>query len=278
VKAQRVSAVARTGVLVVIVVGAGLLFAAPLWWTFVWSTWHTAEIFSFPPKLIPGPDFGDNYAALQGSVGISRAFLNSVLVTGATLTGALVFCTLAGYAFAKFDFAGRSLLFGLVMATMVVPGQITVVPLFVTMVKLGWIDSYQGLILPGLVPALGVFFMRMSAQQSIPSELLEAARIDGAGELRIFSSIVVPALRPSMAALSILLFAGTWGALFWPVVVLRSTEMFTIPVALASLFGTATQPYDQLMVGSLLSIIPPLAIFFLLQKYFVKSIMLTGFK
>ena len=261
-----------------VIVIAALMFLAPLWWTLVWSTWRTDDIFAFPPKFLPGPDLMTNFTNLQGSVNIVRAFANSMIVTVISIVGALFFCTLAGYVFAKLRFAGRSVLFGLVLATMVVPGQITVVPLFVTMVRLGWVDTYQGLILPGLVPAIGVFFMRTSAQQVIPDELIEAARIDGAGELRIFTSIVVPALRPSMAALSILLCAGTWGALFWPLVVLRSSDMFTLPVALASLFGTASQPYDQMMVGSLISVLPPLIFFFVMQRHFVRSITLTGMR
>jgi len=264
--------------MVLVVTAAAAAFLAPLWWTLIWSTWHTDSIFSFPPKFLPGPDITSNFHNLQGSVNIIRAFANSVAVTVISVIGALAFCTLAGYVFAKMRFPARSVLFSLVLATMVVPGQITVVPLFVTMVRLGWVDTYQGLILPGLVPAIGVFFMRTSAQQGIPDEVIESARIDGAGELRIFASIVLPLLRPSLGALSILLCAGTWGALYWPLVVLRSPDMYTLPLALASLFGTASQPYDQMMVGSLMAVVPPLIFFFIMQRHFVRSITLTGLK
>lgn len=268
-----------TGIVIVVGVSiAAALFLAPLWWTVVWSNWHTDAIFSFPPKVIPGPDFTSNFHHLQGSVNIIRALVNSIIVTVASIVGALTFCTLAGYVFAKMRFAGRSVLFGLVLSTMVVPGQITVVPLFVTLVKLGWIDTYQGLILPGLVPAIGVFFMRSSVQQTIPDELIEVARIDGASELRIFARIILPLLRPSLAALSILLCASTWGALFWPLVVLRSPDMYTLPVALSTLFGTTTHPYDQMMVGSLLTVVPPLIFFFLMQRHFIRSITRTGLR
>lgn len=265
-------------VIVLLVSVAALAFLAPLWWTLIWSTWHTNAIFSFPPKFLPGTALKSNFDNLQGSVNIVRAFANSVGVTVVSIIGALAFCTLAGYVFAKMRFRARSALFGLVLATMVVPGQITVVPLFVTLVRLGWVNTYQGLILPGLVPAIGVFFMRASAQQAIPDEFIESARIDGAGELRIFASIVLPLLRPSLGALSILLCAGTWGALYWPLVVLRSQNMYTLPLALASLFGTATQPYDQMMVGSLMAVVPPLIFFFVMQRHFVRSITLSGLR
>lgn len=274
----RRSHLASNIVLVLVVTAAVAAFLAPLWWTLIWSTWHTNAIFSFPPKFLPGPELASNFHNLQGSINIVRAFANSVGVTVVSMVGALAFCTLAGYVFAKMRFPGRSVLFGLVLATMVVPGQITVVPLFVTMVKLGWVNTYQGLILPGLVPAIGVFFMRTSAQQGIPDEILESARIDGAGELRIFGSIVLPLLRPSLGALSILLCASTWGALYWPLVVLRSQNMYTLPLALASLFGTASQPYDQMMVGSLMAVVPPLIFFFIMQRHFVRSITLSGLK
>lgn len=231
-----------------------------------------------PTQTRAGPQLFANIEAVNDSVGIVRAFTNSVVVTLTSVIGGVMLSTLAGYVFAKMRFPGRPFLFGMVMATMVVPGQITVVPLFVTMVKLGWVDTYFGLILPGLVPALGVFFMRASAQQSVPTELLEAARIDGAGELRIFLRVAAPLLRPGMAALAILLAAHTWGELFWPMVVLRTQEKFTLPVALLGLIGDERHPYNQEMAGALFSIVPLVIVFLILQRHFVRGISLTGLK
>ncbi|MHB0857132.1 MAG: carbohydrate ABC transporter permease [Anaerolineae bacterium] len=262
----------------VLVVGFALLFVMPLWWAIVWATWHTGEIFSFPPKFTPGPYLFDNLMRLQERLGIWRAFSNSVLVTLISMIGALFFCSIAGYGFAKYRFRLRNLFFYVLLATMAVPGQITAIPLFVLMVKLGWVDTYQGVIIPGLVPAFGVFLMRMSAEESIPDEFLEAARIDGANELRIFWQVALPNLLPHVAALSIFLFAGSWGSLFWPLIVLRSTEMFTLPVALSSILGAYEQPYDLLLAGSLLAIIPPLALFLSNQRYFMKSLVAGAFK
>jgi lactose/L-arabinose transport system permease protein len=255
-----------------------LLFLLPLWWSIVWATWHTSEIFSFPPKLLPGPYLLENLVKLQDRLGIWRAFLNSVVVTGVRVIGALFFCSLAGFAFAKYRFRLRDIFFYLLLATMAVPGQITAIPLFALMVRLGWVNTYQGLILPGLIPAFGVFLMRMSAEEAIPDTVLEAARIDGANEFQIFGRIALPNLLPSMAALSIFMFAGSWGELFWPIIVLRSTEMFTLPVALSSIVGAYEQPYDLLLAGSLLAVVPPLTLFFATQRFFVKSLVAGAFR
>jgi len=159
-----------------------------------------------------------------------------------------------------------------------VPGQITVVPLFIIMVRIGWVDSFQGLIIPGLIPSFGVFFMRVSAETAISDEMLEAARIDGANELRIFFQMAIPSLLPSIATLAILIFGGTWGSLFWPLIVLRSNEMFTLPLVLNSILGSYQNPYDLLMVGSLLMLLPPLILFLLMQRYFIKSVAISGMR
>jgi lactose/L-arabinose transport system permease protein len=265
-------------VIAVVLVAVSLLFIMPLWWNVVWSSWSNNEIFSFPPVFLPGPHLLDNFARLQERVDIWRAFFNSMFVAAVTVVGACFFCTLAGFGFAKYRFKLRNLLFTLLLATFAVPGQITVVPLFIIMVRIGWVDTYQGLILPGLIPAFGVFFMRVSAETSISDELLEAARIDGANELRIFFQIAVPALLPSIATLAILIFGGTWGSLFWPLIVLRSNEMFTLPLILNTILGSYANPYDLLMVGSLLMLLPPLLLFLFMQRYFIKSVAITGLR
>jgi lactose/L-arabinose transport system permease protein len=255
-----------------------LIFLIPLWWNIVWATWHNNEIFSFPPVFVPGPHLSANFADLQARLDIWRSFANSAIVTAVTVTGATFLCTLAGFAFAKYRFRLRNVLFVILLATLAVPGQITIVPLFILMVRLGWMDSYQGLILPGLIPAFGVFFIRVNAQSSVPDELLEAARIDGANELRIFFQIAVPSLLPSVTTLAILLFGGSWGSLFWPLVVLRSNGMFTLPLTLNTLLGSYQNRFDLLMVGSLLLLLPPLVLFLFLQRYFIKSIFVTSLR
>ena len=263
-----------------VVVGGALLFVIPLWWTLVWGTWHTAEIFSFPPKFLPGPYFLENIRDLQARLGIWGAFLNSGMITGLRLLGAVFLCALAGFAFAKYRFRFKNILFYLLLSTMAIPFQVTVIPLFIFIIKLGWVDTYRGVIIPGLVPAFGVFLMRMSAQETLPDELLEAARIDGANELQIFARIALPNLLPSVATLAIFLFSGTWGQLFWPLIVLRTTSKFTLPVALATIMGGGSHelPYDLLLAGSLMAVLPPLLILMFTQRFFIKSLVASSFK
>lgn len=256
------------------------IFIIPMWWTLVWGSWRTAEIFSFPPKFLPGPYLAANFAEAQLRIAIWGAFQNSLLITGVRLVGAVFLCSLAGFAFAKYNFRFKNVLFYLLLSTMAIPSQITVIPLFIMMIRMGWIDSYQGVIIPGLVPAFGVFLMRMSTQEAIPDELIEAARIDGANELRIFLQIALPNLLPSVAALSIFLFSGTWGALFWPLIVLRTTAKFTLPVALATIMGGGSHgvPYDAMLAGSLLAVLPPLLLLIFAQRYFIKSVVASSFR
>jgi len=256
------------------------IFIIPMWWTLVWGSWRTAEIFSFPPKFLPGPYLTANFAEAQRRIAIWGAFQNSILITGVRLAGAVFLCSLAGFAFAKYNFRFKNVLFYLLLSTMAIPSQITVIPLFIMMIRMGWIDSYQGVIIPGLVPAFGVFLMRMSTQEAIPDELIEAARIDGANELRIFLQIALPNLLPSVAALSIFLFSGTWGALFWPLIVLRTTAKFTLPVALATIMGGGSGgvPYDAMLAGSMLAVIPPLLLLIFAQRYFIKSVVASSFR
>jgi len=257
-----------------VLVGA-VVFLLPLYWTIVWSTWDTSGIFSFPPKVLPSDRFLTNLQQLQQKVMVVRATINSLVVVAAHTLGALFFCSLAGFAFAKYRFPGRDVLFYALLATMTVPTQITVIPLFIVMLKLGWVDTYQAMIVPGLIPAFGIFLVRQGIEEAIPTELLEAARIDGAGEFRIYAQIVLPVIGPYLAALSIFMFTGTWGGFYWPLIVLKSREMFVLPLALISILGEYSQPYDLLMVGSLIMVVPPLVLFLLLQRYFVRSL-ITG--
>jgi lactose/L-arabinose transport system permease protein len=268
----------RRAILLVVIAAGGLIFVLPLYWTVIWSTWDVSGIFSFPPKLLPGSFLLDNLSQLDQAAGIARVTANSLFVAVVSTAGALFFCSLAGFAFAKYRFRGRTPLFYLLLATMAIPGQITVVPLFVIMLRLNWINTYQALIVPGLIPAFGIFLMRQSIEEAIPDELLDAARMDGARELRLFLQVVFPIILPNAAALSILLFAANWGNLFWPLVAMRTPEMFTLPLALASLIGTYSRPYGAVMIGSLISILPPLILFIALQRYFIKGLVAGTFR
>jgi multiple sugar transport system permease protein len=250
----------------------------PFAWMALGSVKTQRELLRRPPSWWPEAPTWANFTAWFGELGIERFVVNSVVVAVVTVVGNLLFCSMVGYALAKIDFAGKRLLFAMVMITLMVPGVVTFVPLFVVVSALGLTSSYAALILPFLASPLGVFLMRQF-MLGIPDTLIEAARIDGAGEIRIFTRIVLPLCGPPLATLAILTFLGSWNNFLWPLVVAQSEDMYTLPVAL-SLYSTgqnATQ-YGILLAGSVLVITPILLLFVLLQRYFIQGIATTGIK
>jgi multiple sugar transport system permease protein len=250
----------------------------PFGWMFLGSVKTEAELRQRPPTWWPRTFTWDNFEAWFGRLDIGTFFVNSVVVAGFTVLGTLVFCSLVGYALAKLDFPGKRVVFTLVLVTLMVPGVVTFVPLFVVVSKLGMVSTYPALILPFLAGPLGVFLMRQFIQD-IPDSLIEAARIDGAGELRIFLRVVMPLCGPALATLAILTFLGSWNNFLWPLVVAQSEDMYTLPVAL-SLYsvGQNSTNYGVLLAGSVLIITPVLLLFVALQRYFVQGIAATGIK
>ncbi|MFE6867139.1 carbohydrate ABC transporter permease [Kitasatospora sp. NPDC057692] len=249
------------------------LSVAPFYWLVIAATHSDTEIFDWPPHLLPGSHLGENLRHLQDRVGIGRVVLNSILVSGIQTVGALVVALLAGYAFAKFRFRGRTVLFAVLLSTLVVPDQVMLVPLFKMMMSFGLLDSYQGLILPGLCVPFAIFLMRQ-ALASMPDELLDAARVDGAGELRVLFGVVVPVMRPVLAALGIFLFLGSWNNFVWPLIALRTPEMHTLPVALATLQGMkANTDYGLILAGTALSTLPMMVLFLVLQRQFISGLL-----
>jgi multiple sugar transport system permease protein len=195
-----------------------------------------------------------------------------------TVLGNLVFCSMIGYALAKMDFIGKRVLFLLVMLTLMVPGVVTFIPLFVLVTKMGLLNTYPPLILPFLTSPLGVFLMRQF-MMGIPDSLIEAARIDGAGEFRIFARVVMPLCGPPLATLGILTFLGSWNNFLWPLVAAQSEEMYTLPVMLALYStGESATKYGLLLAGSVLVITPIVLLFVLLQRYFIQSVATAGVK
>ncbi|HJD81191.1 carbohydrate ABC transporter permease [Kitasatospora aureofaciens] len=254
---------------------AGLtgLSVAPFYWLLISTTRKDTEIFDWPPHLLPGGGLGANLHRLDERIGLLRVIANSLLVAGIQTVGALVVALLAGYAFAKFRFRGRTLLFALLLSTLVVPEQVMLVPLFKMMTSFGLLDSYQAIILPGLCVPFAVFLMRQSLA-GLPDELLDAARVDGAGEFRVLWNVVVPVMRPVLAALSIFLFLGSWNQFVWPLIALRSPDMHTLPVALATLYGNkATTDYGAILSGTALSTLPMMVLFLVLQRQFISGLL-----
>jgi lactose/L-arabinose transport system permease protein len=253
---------------------SAVLMVLPFVWLVVASTHSTNEIFSSPPALLPGGRFWTNLTGLFTSLQFGDAVRNSLVVSLVYTGLGLVVCSTAGYAFAKFRFKGRDAMFTVIIASLALPGQVTLVPLFKMMVALGWLNSYQGLILPNLALPFGIFLMRQ-AMQSVPDELIQAARVDGAGEFRTFFQIVLPTMRPALAALAIFLFLGQWNDFVYPLIV---PEAYTLPVSLATLHGVQSTDYGQLLTGTLISVLPVLVLFLFLQRYFVAGLLAGSVK
>jgi multiple sugar transport system permease protein len=250
----------------------------PFLWMLLSSFKTQGEILRSPTGFLPKDPTTDNYSLWFGDLHIGRFFLNSLVVAVFTVLGNLLFCSMVGYALAKLSFPGKRLLFGLVMVTLMVPGVVTFVPLFVLVGKLGLINTYPALILPFLTSPLGVFLMRQFIA-GIPDSLMEAARLEGAGEFGIFFRIVMPLCGPPLATLGILTFLGSWNNFLWPLVAAQQERMYTLPVAL-SLFSTGQQAtnYGLLLAGSTLIITPIVLLFVALQRFFIQSIASAGIK
>ena len=218
-----------------------------------------------------------NYRNLWKTVPYNRYFINSVFIATASTLLTLFFCSLGGYAFAKYQFRGQKILFGILLASMMVPFQVLLVPLFGLMYDIGWLNSYKAIIIPFSVGAFGVFLMRQFIV-TIPSELLDAARIDGCSEFGIYYRIVLPIIKPALGALTIYSFLGSWNGYLWPLIILRDEAKYTLPIGLANLVGIYRQDYGMLMAGTLLSLLPIVLLFLAMQREFVQGITLGGVK
>lgn len=249
----------------------------PFYWMFVGSTNHTSKMFTNPPTLTFGDQFKNNLTNLNESVGIWRVLFNSVFVSLLYVILALAICTLAAYSLSKFNFKGRNVIFTIFMVSMMIPSQATIIPLFRLMSNLDLLNTYFVLIAPQLCLPFAIFLMRQNFL-SFPDALIEAARIDGAGELRIFLRIVLPAMKPALAATSIYLFMMSWNNFMWPLIVTTSSDMYTFPVALSSLVGFSIIDYGQIMVGISIATIPIIIFFLLLQKHFIAGMLGSAVK
>jgi multiple sugar transport system permease protein len=258
---------------------AGLVvMIGPFLWMALSSFKPEAEIRANPPTFWPESPTGGSYQVLFDRLDFPTYFTNSVVVAVLTTVGNLLFCSAAGYALAKLHFPGKRLLFLIVLGTIMVPSIVTMVPLFVVSSNLNLVNSLAGLILPFLAQAFGVFLMRQFIL-SIPNDLLEAARIDGAGELRIYWQIVLPLCKPALATLGILTFLASWNNFLWPLVAATTEDNYTLPVALALYaIGENQTRYDLLLAGSVVIVLPVLIVFIALQRYFVRGIATTGLK
>jgi multiple sugar transport system permease protein len=254
-------------------VGVGsLIMLAPFYFMFVFATHSRTEIFSLPPPLFFGSDFFNNLTILTNRVLFWRSLGWSVYVSLASTALTLLFCSMGGYAFALFDFKYKNALFGLVMGTMLLPSFMNMIPTFMIMDSLGWIDQPKALYIPGAASAFGIFLMRQFVTTSIPKELVEAARMDGCSELGIYWRIVLPLLKPALGTLGLITFIASWNNFIGPLIVMRSPEMYTLPLALRSLQSPVDTEWGALMAGSAIATLPLVVLFVLSSRQLISGL------
>lgn len=254
-----------------------ILAVIPFVWTILTSVKTNEGIHAWPPQWIPMPMVLEHYRELFRQMAFFRAFLNSVIITLCVTLLSLFLNALGGYVFAKYEFPYRDQLFLVLLLTMMVPGQVTMIPVFLILKSLGLINNYLGLILPAGVSVFGIFLMRQF-MQSIPDSYIESARIDGCSEFRTFWTIVLPLCGPVLAALGIFTFTGVWSDFMMPLIVLHDESMHTLTLALANLNGQHTARWGLLMAGAAVTILPIALVFLVLQKKFVEGVTISGLK
>jgi cellobiose transport system permease protein len=254
-------------------IGATMVSVFPLYWMFVVASNGTEAMSRVPPAVVPGTHFAENVGKVFDNVPFIPALVNSFVVAGAIAVSVVFFSTLAGFAFAKLRFRGRGTLFIIVIATMMVPVQLGIIPLYMIMVKLGWTNQLQAVIVPGMVTAFGVFWMRQFIASALPSELLDAGRVDGCSTFGLFRYVVVPTVRPAAAVLGLFTFMQAWNDFFWPLVVLREPSRFTVQIALQQLNDGYWDDYGMVMAGTALAVLPVIALFVILGKQIVGGLM-----
>ncbi len=261
---------------------AALVFGAlvtltPLLWMVSASFMSPGESNSFPPRLLPQVPTLQNYVDLFTRLNLARYLLNSSLVAVSATLISLVINSMAGYAFAKLRFAGRERVFQVLLGALVIPGQVGMLPLFLLLRAMGLVNTMAGVVVPFMAGIFGIFMIRQYAL-SIPDDLLDAARVDGAGEYRIFWNIVIPVIQPILVTLAVFTFLSAWNDFMWPLIVLSDDAKYTLPVALASLSGEHVQDTGLMMAGSVLTVLPVVVLFVVLQRAYIRGVMMGSVK
>lgn len=259
-----------------LLIGA-IVMVIPFLWMISTSLKTSDATFVFPPQWIPDNPTLDSYGQVFETVSMGRFFMNSIFIAVVTTFFQVLICAMSGYAFARIEFKGREVLFYIYLATLMVPQQVTMTPLFIIMTKIGWANTYRALILPGIFSAFGTFLMRQFFKD-IPKSIEEAAFIDGAGYFRIFFRIIIHLAKPVMATLWIFAFMASWNNFLWPLIITSDTAHMTLPLGLAALKGRWTTDWNVLMAGTVLSILPILFVYIFTQKYIIKGLTHTGIK
>ncbi len=265
-------------ILYVVLSFGAIIMVLPFVWTVLSSLKNMGQTFAYPVKILPNPVVWENYPESLAALPFGRAYWNSFYIAAIVVIFQLLTATMAGYSFAKLKFKGNGIVFILFLATMMVPSQVTMIPLFIIMENIGLLGSHMSLILPAaLFNAFGVFLMRQFIA-GLPDELEEAAIIDGASVPQIFVRIIIPLVKPSMAAFGIFVFLGQWNSFMYPLIFLNKTETFTVPLLLNFFKGTYATDYPLLMAGTVISVVPVLIVYLFFQKQIIQGIAITGMK
>ncbi|MFO7882012.1 MAG: carbohydrate ABC transporter permease [Kosmotogaceae bacterium] len=273
---KKTSLFGQIGIHAVLLFGS-LVMIVPFAWMVSTSFKLPKEVYLIPPRWIPNNPTLKNYTDLFDAMNFGRPFMNTIIVALSITFLSVLLSSMAGYGFAKFRFRGREKLFLIVLGTLMVPGQITMIPVFLMLNQMGLVNTYAGLIFPPIANAFNIFFMRQFIM-SLPDELIDAAKMDGANEGFIFFKIILPLTKPALAAITIFTFTGSWNSFLWPLIIAQDESMYTLPVAVSVLGGQYTERIALQMAGACIVITPLIIVFLVAQKYFIKGIALTGLK
>lgn len=253
----------------------GLIMVSPLLFMFSTSLKTAGQVYDL--RLIPAEPTLQNYITVLSDGRFMRWFLNSTIVACTVTLSNVFFDSLVGYTLAKFEFRGRYLIFLAILSTLMIPTEMLVIPWYLMSAQLGWLDSYWGIMFPGMMTAFGTFLMKQFFE-TVPNDFLEAARIDGLNEFQIWWKVAMPLVTPALSALAIFTFLGNWTAFFWPLIVTTSRELYTLPVGLSSFAVEQSIQWEMIMTGAALATLPTLLVFLVLQRYIVRGVMLAGLK
>jgi multiple sugar transport system permease protein len=255
----------------------GIMTLSPFFWMISASLMEDGQASVYPPRFWPERVTLTQYVHLFSRLNLATHFLNSLFLSVAVTLVSLVFNSMAGFAFAKYRFRGKDRLFRFLLSSMIIPSQVTMLPLFLMLKSMGLINTYFAILIPGLANIFGIFMIRQYAL-SIPDSLIEAARIDGASDFQIYRIVFLPLVQPILVTLALFTFMGTWNDFLWPLIAFTDQSMYTLPVALANLMGEHTKDTELMMAGSVLTVLPILIVFLALQKYYIKGIFMGSVK
>jgi putative chitobiose transport system permease protein len=242
----------------------------PFWWTLVTALSTSGDVFTYPPRMWPENPGLDNFIEVFKTIDVIAFYKNSIIISVLTVAGTLIVCSMAAYPLARMQFPGRNIVFGAILATMILPSEVNFLVNFITVSKLGMGDSYTGVVLPGLAGAVGIFLMKQ-AFEAVPNDLVDAARVDGATEWQIFWHIMLPLARPALAALTILTLVAAWNQYIWPSIVMASPDKFPLSVGVLYLSGAFSFKIRVVAAGAVLTVLPILMVFLFTQRYFLRG-------